>query len=68
MARGYFPCAPTRPSIAFHLDLLDFIILHGQNAAPNISAWADTLEAFWKQRSYILPSEVSIPLIFSLIH
>ncbi|KDQ13386.1 hypothetical protein BOTBODRAFT_111622 [Botryobasidium botryosum FD-172 SS1] len=60
MSRGYFPCAPARPSMAFHLDLLDFISIHAHNAAPNTAAWAETLEAFWKERSYILPSDDSL--------
>ncbi|EJD49275.1 hypothetical protein AURDEDRAFT_30109, partial [Auricularia subglabra TFB-10046 SS5] len=51
LARGYFPCAPKCPSIAFSTDLLDFLSIHSLHVAPNFTAWADTLEAFWARRS-----------------
>ncbi|KDQ08814.1 hypothetical protein BOTBODRAFT_118104, partial [Botryobasidium botryosum FD-172 SS1] len=50
--QGFFPCAPTRPSMAFHIDLLELITLQGHNAAPNATAWAETLENFWKRQQY----------------
>ncbi|EJD49157.1 hypothetical protein AURDEDRAFT_59639 [Auricularia subglabra TFB-10046 SS5] len=51
---GYFPCAPKRPSLAFSIRLLEFISLHSLNVAPNITAWAATLEAFWARRGFVI--------------
>ncbi|KZV80993.1 hypothetical protein EXIGLDRAFT_629243, partial [Exidia glandulosa HHB12029] len=50
LAMGYFPCAPRAPSMAFSLGLLDFISIHSLNVAPNVTAWASTIETFWKRR------------------
>ncbi|EJD43482.1 hypothetical protein AURDEDRAFT_66435, partial [Auricularia subglabra TFB-10046 SS5] len=50
--RGYFPCAPKRPSMAFDCRLLEFISLHSLHVAPNNTAWATTLESFWARRGY----------------
>ncbi|KZV88481.1 hypothetical protein EXIGLDRAFT_583141, partial [Exidia glandulosa HHB12029] len=50
LAKGYFPCAPMSPSMAFSLDLLEFISIHSLNVAPNSTAWSHTLEAFWARR------------------
>ncbi|EJD38609.1 hypothetical protein AURDEDRAFT_40538, partial [Auricularia subglabra TFB-10046 SS5] len=49
LARGYFPCAPLAPSMAFSLELLHFISIHSLLVAPNITAWAETLETFWSR-------------------
>ncbi|KZV99877.1 hypothetical protein EXIGLDRAFT_605214, partial [Exidia glandulosa HHB12029] len=46
LARGYFPCAPRRPSLAFNLEMLEFITLHSMNVAPNVTAWATTLQQY----------------------
>ncbi|KZV91907.1 hypothetical protein EXIGLDRAFT_586847, partial [Exidia glandulosa HHB12029] len=46
VVKGYFPCAPIRPSLAFNLRLLEFISIHSLNVAPNVTAWAMTLESF----------------------
>ncbi|KDQ07397.1 hypothetical protein BOTBODRAFT_83558, partial [Botryobasidium botryosum FD-172 SS1] len=54
LMRGYFPCAPSRPTIAFHLDLLELIALQMKRGAPNATAWAETLEAFWCERQYLI--------------
>ncbi|KZV86778.1 hypothetical protein EXIGLDRAFT_621462, partial [Exidia glandulosa HHB12029] len=51
LALGYFPCAPRAPSIAFSMRLLDFISIHSLNVAPNITAWATTIETFWMHNS-----------------
>lgn len=52
LAMGYFPCAPRGPSIAFSTALLDFISIHSLNVAPNITAWAETLQTFWARRGH----------------
>ncbi|KDQ11852.1 hypothetical protein BOTBODRAFT_113727 [Botryobasidium botryosum FD-172 SS1] len=54
---GFFPCAPSRPTIAFHLDLLQLVTLQLRNGVPNITAWAETLDAFWRDRGFIIPFE-----------
>lgn len=46
--------------MAFHIDLLELITLQGHNAAPNATAWAETLEIFWKRRQYLVPFQVWI--------
>ncbi|EJD34006.1 hypothetical protein AURDEDRAFT_38893, partial [Auricularia subglabra TFB-10046 SS5] len=54
LARGYFPCAPKCPSIAFSTSLLDFICIHCLHVAPNVTAWADTIEAFWGRKGNVV--------------
>lgn len=56
---GYFPCTPIRPSLAIDKDLLEFIILASFHLAPNITAWAQILEAFWMEQGFRLPYRVS---------
>lgn len=51
---GYFPCAPKRPSLAFSFRLLELISLHSLHVAPNVTAWAATLEKFWDRRGYLI--------------
>ncbi|KZV83385.1 hypothetical protein EXIGLDRAFT_595291, partial [Exidia glandulosa HHB12029] len=53
LARGYFPCAPKRPSLAFNLNVLEFITLHSHNVAPNVTAWATTLQQYWARRGVV---------------
>ncbi|EJD39758.1 hypothetical protein AURDEDRAFT_70898, partial [Auricularia subglabra TFB-10046 SS5] len=50
LPRGYFPCAPKCPSMAFSTELLDFISIHSTHVAPNTTAWSQTLEGFWARR------------------
>ncbi|EJD42055.1 hypothetical protein AURDEDRAFT_67976, partial [Auricularia subglabra TFB-10046 SS5] len=54
LRRGFFPCAPKCPSIAFSLDILEFISLHSLNVSPNTTAWADTLDAYWARRGRLV--------------
>jgi hypothetical protein len=58
LRRGLFPCAPKRPSIAFDINLLDLIELNSLFAAPNVTGWAATVEAYLKQRGHTLRTEV----------
>ncbi|KZV90036.1 hypothetical protein EXIGLDRAFT_771164 [Exidia glandulosa HHB12029] len=53
LAKGYFPCAPKRPSLAFNLGMLEFITLHSTNVAPNVTAWATTLQQYWVRRHVV---------------
>lgn len=36
--------------MGFSLELLEFISIHSLNVAPNSTAWAETLEAFWARK------------------
>ncbi|EJD46689.1 hypothetical protein AURDEDRAFT_63001, partial [Auricularia subglabra TFB-10046 SS5] len=47
---GYFPCAPRRPSIAYSIELLEFLTLHDLRVSPNATAWSSTLQEFWQRR------------------
>lgn len=64
LARGFFPCAPIRPTMAFNLDILELITLQSHNGAPNTTAWSNSLEVFWKRRQFLMPSEVLIPFSY----
>ncbi|KJA12507.1 hypothetical protein HYPSUDRAFT_105012, partial [Hypholoma sublateritium FD-334 SS-4] len=46
MSRGLFPCAPSFPTLAVDLQMLDFVQELFVNAAPNLTAWCNTLEGF----------------------
>lgn len=59
LRRGYFPCAPKRPSLAFSIRLLEFISIHSLNVAPNITAWGASLQRFWARREQAFEHEVS---------
>ena len=56
---GLFPCAPTRPSLAIDLNMLDLIGEYFVHAAPNTTAWCETLESFLGDRKYKLTTQVS---------
>ncbi|KZV80544.1 hypothetical protein EXIGLDRAFT_629975, partial [Exidia glandulosa HHB12029] len=53
LAQGFFPSAPRRPSLAFSLVMLEFITLHSMNVAPNVTAWASTLQQYWARRHMV---------------
>jgi hypothetical protein len=44
--------------MAFDMGLLELITLYGYNGAPNVTAWAESLEMFWSARQYVLPFQV----------
>lgn len=58
--RGYFACAPIRPSLAFSLRMLEFISMHSLNVAPNVTAWACTLQQYWARRGHAAEYGVSL--------
>jgi hypothetical protein len=60
---GLFPCAPTRPSLAVDLNMLDLVGKYFVHAAPNTTAWCDTLESFLGDRKYKLTTWVGFPSI-----
>lgn len=59
LSRGLFPCAPTEPSLSVDLNVLDFARELFVNAAPNTTAWCDTLEGFLSSRKFKLTTRVS---------
>ncbi|KIJ39698.1 hypothetical protein M422DRAFT_257522 [Sphaerobolus stellatus SS14] len=54
LARGLFPCAPLRPSVAFDINLLDLVSISMFYITPSISGWGLSLEWFWKERGYMV--------------
>ncbi|KDR65970.1 hypothetical protein GALMADRAFT_81307 [Galerina marginata CBS 339.88] len=59
--RGLFPCAPLEPTLAVDLDVLDFARDLFVNAAPNTTAWCETLEGFLSSRKFKLTTRNSLP-------
>jgi len=60
LQRGLFPCAPSLPSLAVDLEMLDFVQELFMNAAPNTTAWCETLEGFLSARKFKLATRVSL--------
>jgi hypothetical protein len=56
---GFFPCAPLSPSLAVDLNMLEFVNELFVNAAPNVTAWCETLESFLGNQKYKLQNQVS---------
>lgn len=56
--RGLFPSSPTFPTLAVDLQMLDFARGLFVNAAPNITAWCETLEGFLGARNFKLATRV----------
>jgi len=63
---GLFPSAPLLPTLAVDLQVLDFVRELFVNAAPNITAWCNTLESFLSARSFKLITRVFF-LFFSFL-
>jgi CxC1 like cysteine cluster associated with KDZ transposases len=60
LQHGFFPCAPQQPSLAVDLGVLDFAHDLFINAAPNTTAWCETLEGFLSARHFKLSTRVRI--------
>ena len=58
LQHGFFPCAPQEPSLAVDLGVLDFARDLFINAAPNTTAWCETLEGFLSARHFKLATHV----------
>lgn len=58
LSRGFFPCAPSEPTLAVDLNVLDFARELFVNAAPNTTAWCETLEGFLSARKFKLTTRV----------
>ncbi|KIJ39770.1 hypothetical protein M422DRAFT_257364 [Sphaerobolus stellatus SS14] len=65
VARGFFPCAPKQPSMAFDISLLELVTATMFYIAPNISGWSLGLEWFWKERGYVLGARDNLKRRFS---
>jgi Kyakuja-Dileera-Zisupton transposase/CxC1 like cysteine cluster associated with KDZ transposases len=50
--RGFFPCAPVRPTLAVSLDMLEFVAELFLHVAPNERGWAETVVKYLKTRGY----------------
>jgi hypothetical protein len=50
--RGFFPCAPVRPTLAVSLDMLEFVAELFLHVAPNERGWAATVVKYLKARGY----------------
>lgn len=64
---GFFPCAPINPSLAVDLNMLEFVNELFVNAAPNTTAWCETLEAFLGNRRYKLTTRVCLFFLSSFL-
>ncbi|EIN03646.1 hypothetical protein PUNSTDRAFT_35949, partial [Punctularia strigosozonata HHB-11173 SS5] len=60
MFLGLFPCAPQSPSLAFDLNMVELVSTLFANVAPNVTAWASTLESFLGARAYKLQTRDSL--------
>ena len=63
LSMALFPCAPIFPTLAVDIRLLEFVRVLFVNAAPNITAWCNTLEAFWDARGFKLSTRVNCQLL-----
>jgi hypothetical protein len=57
---GYFPCALVRPTLAFNINLLEFITIGSHQMAPNVAGWSSTLQYFLSIRGYLVSEKVCI--------
>jgi hypothetical protein len=58
LSMGLFPCAPALLSLAVDLQMLNFARELFVNAAPNLTAWCETLEGFLSARQFKLTTRV----------
>lgn len=52
LQNGYFPSAPSRPTYAFDVNMLEFIRELHLRSPPNKTAWSATLEAFLTKQGF----------------
>lgn len=58
ISRGLFPCAPTYPSLAVDLKLLNFVKKLFLRVPRNVSGWCEALEDFLGGMGYRMDSQV----------
>ena len=55
---GYFPCAPICPTLAFDINLLEFVTIGSHHMAPNVTGWSSTLQYFLSIHGYLVGEKV----------
>ncbi|EIN09234.1 hypothetical protein PUNSTDRAFT_67722, partial [Punctularia strigosozonata HHB-11173 SS5] len=60
VSRGFFPCAPVAPSVAFDMNMMELVSTLFLRVAPSITAWASTLETFLGARHFKLRTRHSV--------
>ena len=55
---GYFPSAPIRPTLAFDINLLEFVTIGSHHMAPNVTGWSNALQYFLSIRRYTFGEQV----------
>ena len=60
---GYFPCALVRPTLAFDINLLEFITIGSHQMAPNVTGWSSILQYFLFIHGYLVGEKVHAYLI-----
>ena len=59
MARGFFACAPVRPSLAVDIELLRFCRQVFLRMTPSVTGWSEALEAHLYPRGVEFAAQVS---------
>lgn len=57
---GYFPCAPVHPTLAFDINLLEFVTIGSHHMAPNVTGWSGTIQYFLSIRGYLVGEKVYV--------
>jgi hypothetical protein len=65
LSQGLFPCAPTYPTLAVDLQMLDFLGELFIRLPPNVTSWCDALESILNIRGYKLTTRVCTTVILS---
>jgi hypothetical protein len=60
LSQGLFPCAPTFPSMAIDLAILQYAQALFLCSPPNVSAWSEAIEACLSKRAYELAGRVCL--------
>jgi len=55
---GYFPCALVHPTLAFDINLLEFVTIRSHHMAPNITGWSSILQYFLSICGYLVGEKV----------
>jgi hypothetical protein len=58
LSRALFPCAPTNPSLAVDIPLLQFTRDLFVRASPNVTSFTEALESFLDYQGYDLHRQV----------
>lgn len=58
VAKGLFPCAPTAPTLAVDIRVLEFVSGLFKRISPNHTAWCKAVDEFLEGQGYKLENEV----------